>query len=250
MKRYFVKLAFRGTAFHGWQIQKNAITVQQLLNNAFSLLLRENIKLTGCGRTDAGVHAWQFFAHFESEKVLDEKEREQLVFKLNNYLPQDVVIHSVFPVEDHVNARFTATSRTYQYVLTRNKDPFMEGFSHYVYGPIHVEAMNQAALLLTGKHDFTSFSRVDTQTRTNLCTVSHAFWKERDNLLVFTICADRFLRNMVRAVVGTLLDVGVGKMDAGDVEKILASKNRSNAGDSVPACGLFLIEVTYPFPIL
>lgn len=247
MSRYFVKLAYDGTAYHGWQVQKNAVSVQQVLNDAFSLLLREKIRLTGCGRTDAGVHAWQFYAHFDCLQHISEEKAGNLVFKLNSYLPEDIVIHSIFPVDKDINARFTATSRTYQYIITRAKDPFLKGYSHYIYGPVDIQAMNQAAALLVGRHDFTSFSKVDTQARTNLCTVTHAFWKERDNLLIFTIRSDRFLRNMVRAIVGTLIEAGTGKIKPEEVWSVLESKNRSNAGDSVPAGGLFLIDITYPF---
>jgi len=243
--RYFIEFAFEGTRYHGWQIQKNTRTVQQVLNEACSLLLREPVKLTGCGRTDTGVHARQFFAHFEITREIPAEEREKLVYKLNSFLDSDIAVYNLFPVKPRVHARFSALARTYRYVISRNKDPFRVDRAYYLYGELDVERMNQGAEFLLSVSDFTSFSKVSTDTRTNICRVSAAAWEESGTELVFTIRADRFLRNMVRAIVGTLVDLGTGRITYDGFRQIVASKNRSDAGESVPACGLFLEEVSY-----
>ncbi|MFH1161213.1 MAG: tRNA pseudouridine(38-40) synthase TruA [bacterium] len=245
MNRYFVKLAFDGTNYHGWQIQQNARTVQQALNDAFSLILREPVRLTGCGRTDTGVHASEFFAHVDLARSLSEEERTKLVFKLNGYLDEDLVIHSIFPVKPRLHARFSAKQRTYQYRITRTKNPFLTKYSYYLYGYLDVELMNKGAEFLLSVTDFTSFSKVNSDTKTNICKVFSARWEPCEHELVFTIRADRFLRNMVRAIVGTLLELGSGKITFDEFRQIVHSHNRSNAGDSVPAAGLFLVEVVY-----
>lgn len=246
VNRYFVKLAFDGTNYHGWQIQRNARTVQQVLDDAFSMILREPVRLTGCGRTDTGVHAVEFFAHFDLEKTLSEEERTTLVFKLNGYLDDDLVIRSVFPVKPRMHARFSARHRTYEYRITRTKNPFLTRYTYYLYGPLDVELMNQGAKFLLGITDFTSFSKVSKETKTNICKVFIARWEIYEGELVFTIRANRFLRNMVRAIVGTLLELGSGKITFEEFRQVVFSHNRSNAGDSVPAAGLFLVEVVYP----
>jgi tRNA pseudouridine38-40 synthase len=247
MSRYFVKLSFDGTRYHGWQTQPNATTVQEVLNKAFSMMLRTPMKLTGCGRTDTGVHASEYYAHFDSEKSLDSEHLERLAFKLNGYLDDDIAIHSIFPVNPKIHSRFSAVSRTYRYVITTVKDPFLVNRAYYLYGKIEVDRMNEAATWLKHVDDFTSFSKVDTDTKTNICRVTHAEWTWEGECLVFTITADRFLRNMVRAIVGTLIDLGTGKTDMNEFRQITAGKNRSDAGDSVPASGLFLTAVVYPF---
>ncbi|MFH1297633.1 MAG: tRNA pseudouridine(38-40) synthase TruA [Bacteroidota bacterium] len=244
--RYFIKLAFDGTRYHGWQIQQNARTVQQVLNDACSMVLREPVKLTGCGRTDTGVHAREFYAHFEIALQPAEEELQKLVNQLNSFLDSDIVVYDIFPVKPRIHARFSAMSRTYQYVLTRCKDPFLVHYSYYHYGVLDVNRMNRGADFLLSISDFTSFSKVNNDTKTNICRVSCAKWEQTGDQLVFTIRADRFLRNMVRAIVGTLLELGAGKITFDEFRQIVASKNRSGAGESVPACGLFLVAVDYP----
>lgn len=244
--RYFIRLAFDGTGYHGWQVQRNAHTVQQVLTDACSLILREPVKLTGCGRTDAGVHAQEFFAHFEFLKQLDPAECQKLVYQLNGYLGSDVVIYDLFQVNPRDHARFSASARTYHYRITRKKDPFRVNFTYYYTGKLDVALMNRGAEFLLTISDFTSFSKVNTDTKTNICRVVYAAWEERGDELVFVIRADRFLRNMVRAVVGTLMSLGSGKITFDEFRQIVANKNRSDAGESVPASGLFLVSVDYP----
>jgi len=210
------------------------------------MMLRETVSLTGCGRTDTGVHARDFFAHFEIGQELPEDTCKDLVFKLNNYLDADLVIYDIFPVKPRVHARFSAQARTYRYVITRFKNPFITCYSHFHYGPVDLELMNQGAEFLLSVSDFTSFSKVHTETKTNICRVTFAKWETDGDKLVFTIRADRFLRNMVRAIVGTLLELGMEKITFDDFRKIIASKDRCDAGESVPACGLFLVKVEYP----
>ncbi|MFC2101782.1 tRNA pseudouridine(38-40) synthase TruA [Bacteroidota bacterium] len=244
--RYFIQLAYDGTHYHGWQIQRNARTVQQVLGDACSLILREPVKLTGCGRTDTGVHARQFFAHFELLRWMDETECRKLVYQLNGLLDSDIAVYDIYPVKPKIHARFSATTRTYTYTISRTKDPFQVNYSTYLFGEIGIEMMNQGAEFLLSVNDFTSFSKVNTDTKTNICRVKRAWWTESGDKLVFTISADRFLRNMVRAIVGTLLELGTGKMTFDEFRQIVAGKNRSDAGESVPAKGLFLVAVEYP----
>lgn len=246
MNRYFVRLSYDGTAYHGWQTQPNARSVQQVLSEAFSLILRKEIKVTGCGRTDTGVHALVFYAHFDLEETLDERYCSRLAFKLNRFLNDDIAIHRIFPVRPNLHSRFSARRRTYRYILTTQKDPFLVNRAYYRYGDLNLPLMNEAAGWLTTVKDFTSFSKVDSDTRTNLCHVTHAAWKEEEGSFIFTITADRFLRNMVRAIVGTLVDLGTGKITLQQFKTITGAKNRCDAGDSVPACGLYLAEVEYP----
>ncbi len=244
--RYFIRLSFNGSAFHGWQRQPNGRSVQQTLEEALSLLLREPIGVTGAGRTDAGVHASCYFAHFESERVHTKEEMHALVFKLNAFLTKDIAIDDIFPVGPADHARFSAISRTYQYFVVRRKEPFRYQFSHYVYGEIDVESMNLASRFLLDVNDFTSFSKVDTDTKNNLCSIQDCRWDESDHSLIFTITANRFLRNMVRAITGTMLDLGRRRMTMDDFRRIVEEKNRSAAGESAPARGLFLTTVRYP----
>ena len=210
------------------------------------MMMREEISVTGCGRTDTGVHAKEFFAHFETNQELTKEFCKELVFKLNGFLDTDLVIHDILPVKPRVHARFSAQSRTYQYVITRIKNPFITYYSHFHYGMVNLELMNKGAEFLLSVSDFTSFSKVHSETKTNICRVTEAKWEATEDLLVFTIQADRFLRNMVRAIVGTLLELGMEKITFDEFRKIIASKNRSDAGESVPASGLFLIRVEYP----
>lgn len=246
MNRYFLKLSYNGKRYHGWQCQKNSNTVQQTLNDALTMMLRYPVNLTGAGRTDTGVHALEYYAHFDAENEITSPELEKLIFRLNSYLPKDIVLYDIFPVTSKIHARYTAISRTYQYYISVCKNPFRYEFAHYRFGKIDLKLMNLGGEVLTQYSDFTSFSKVDTDTKTNICKVYSASWEMVDQELVFTIKADRFLRNMVRAIVGTLLELGTGKLSLEDLKKIIESKNRSEAGDSVPACGLYLVNIEYP----
>lgn len=243
-QRYFLELAYQGTHYHGWQVQPNAITVQQVLNQALSTILQETINVVGCGRTDTGVHASHFVAHFDSRNC-ELEAWKNFVFKLNCLLPQDVAVHKLYAVSADANSRFDATSRTYQYFINTVKDPFRQAFAARMYFDFDVEAMNQASQLLLQHIDFTSFSKLHTDAFTNNCKVTQAFWEKKGSELVFTITADRFLRNMVRAIVGTLLEVGKGKLSTGAFNEIILAKDRGRAGISVPAQGLFLVKVGY-----
>ena len=244
--RYFIKLAFNGKNYHGWQMQDNALTIQSVINDALSKLLEEEINVTGCGRTDTGVHAKEFYAHFDINKILNKNDRENIVFKLNNFLDDSIVIFNIIHVKPDSHARFDAISRTYQYFISRQKDPFDNDFSYYVYGDINIDLMNEGAKILYEYEDLTSFSKLHSDVKTNNCKVLYAKWAENEDKLIFTITADRFLRNMVRAIVGTLLDIGKKKISLKDFRKIIESKNRSDAGYSVPAKGLFLTKIEYP----
>jgi tRNA pseudouridine38-40 synthase len=245
--RYFIKLSFKGTNYHGWQIQPNANTIQQILNEDLSLLLGEDIMVTGCGRTDAGVHARVFYAHFDGSG--EAMEDPDFLFRINGKLPGDIAIHKVLPVMKDAHARFDALSRTYEYHISRMKDVFNSEFSHYLYGELDHSSMQQAGEMLKETTDFTSFSKVDTDTKTNDCRVQMARWDISRGRLIFTIQADRFLRNMVRAIVGTMLDIGFRRINLNDFREIIESRNRSDAGPSVPARGLFLTDVQYPADI-
>jgi len=244
--RYFIRLSFDGTGFHGWQAQRNAVSVQKILADAISMIVREEVMLTGCGRTDTGVHAHEYFAHMDLSQELNKTQRDKLAFKLNSYLGDDVAIQAIFPVRQNAHARFSAVRRTYKYFITRVKNPFLRNYSHYIYGPIDIDQMNKGADLIMQFSDFTSFTKVDSDSKTRICHINEAGWENDGDLLVFTISADRFLRNMVRAIVGTLLDLGAGKMSLRDLKLVIEAKNRSDAGESVPAGGLFLEHIEYP----
>ena len=246
MPRYFLKLSYRGTAYHGWQIQENAHTVQAEMNEKISTLCEEPVNVTGCGRTDTGVHARIFFLHFDLLQPLAFTPQD-FVFRLNTFLPEDIAIFGIWEVPPETQARFDAVSRTYRYYISRQKDPFKQGTTLTFMGRLNVEAMKQAADYLLEYEDFTSFSKLHTQTATNLCRLTEVRWEQTENQLVFTITADRFLRNMVRAIVGTLLEIGKGKLKPEDMKSIIEAKDRGKAGYSVPAQGLFLEEVRYPF---
>ena len=240
--RLFIELAFNGNNFHGWQIQPNANTIQAELNKALSVILKDVISVVGAGRTDAGVHAKQMFAHFDFE---GDFETEILLTKLNGFLPNEISVHQIFKVNDNTHARFDAVSRTYQYYITNERNPFNKNvYLHYQ--RLDVDAMNLACKYLLGKQDFTSFSKLHTQTYTNDCNVIIANWQQKENELLFTIKADRFLRNMVRAIVGTLLEVGEGRIAPERMKKIIAKKDRNEAGVSVPAHALFIAKIEYP----
>jgi len=241
--RYFIQLSYFGKAYHGWQNQPNAITVQEVLEKALSTLLREKVEVVGAGRTDAGVHATEMFAHFDFDAIQDV---EELVYRLNAFLPEDISVQRISVVLPEAHARFDAEERTYEYWVIQQKNPFYTNFAHLVEHPLNIDAMNQSAQFLLYHEDFECFSKSNTDVKTFICNVRKAFWEEREAKLVFTISADRFLRNMVRAVVGTLLDVGLGKMKPEEIKAILNSKNRSKAGVSVPAKGVYLTKVSYP----
>ncbi len=246
MRRYFLNIAYNGTGYHGWQVQNNAPTIQEEINKALQLLLKDpSINVVGCGRTDTGVHAKRFYLHFDTSNMPG--EFDDLIYKLNKFLPEGIVVYEILPVDDDAHARFDATHRTYQYYIHLQKNPFKTNQSYYWYGHLNVEAMNEAALALKDYEDFTSFSRLHTQVKTNNCTVEDAAWQGGAATLTFTITANRFLRNMVRAIVGTMLEVGKGKMTIDEFRSVIESKDRSKAGQSAPACGLYLVNVKYPY---
>lgn len=240
--RYFIELSYNGKNYHGWQIQPDAISVQEKINNALSTVYQKDIQIVGAGRTDTGVHASQMFAHFDIDKLID----DNLEFKLNSILPNDIFIKAIFLVDDEKHARFDALSRSYEYKIWLGRNPFLLDFSWQIHSQKpNVTLMNEAAKLLLDYEDFESFSKVKTNVHTFNCNITEAFWIQNDNQLTFHISANRFLRNMVRAIVGTLLDVGLEKISISDFKNIIESKNRSNAGLSVPAKGLFLTQIKY-----
>lgn len=254
--RYFIHLSYDGTAYHGWQIQPNGNSVQETLQGALSLVLRTEVAVTGAGRTDAGVHAAMMVAHFDIDGALPlppvipertQTPEEYLVYRLNGVLPHDIAVHQIHAVSDDLHARFSATARTYYYYVHLRKSPFLRDRSWRLVTTPDFDAMNSAAAVLTECDDFTSFSKVNTDTKTNICHVSSARWVQlSDYEWRFEITADRFLRNMVRAIVGTLMEVGRGSLSVEDFRGVIAKKSRSAAGDSVPARGLFLQKVEYP----
>ena len=240
--RFFIELSYKGTNYHGWQIQPNANTVQAEINKALSTILNAKIEVMGAGRTDTGVHAKQMYAHFDYNTSFDVPK---MIMKLNSFLPNDIAIHAIFQVDDEVSSRFDAISRTYEYHIVQHKSPFASD-AYYLHKKLDVDAMNLASKHLLGKQDFSSFSKANTQTFTNNCNVIFAKWEWENDELIFSIKSDRFLRNMVRAIVGTLLEVGIGKVKADDVKEIIKAKDRGEAGTSAPGNALFLIKVEYP----
>lgn len=241
--RYFVWFGYDGAAYHGWQIQPNGNSVQEELQKGLSTLLREEISVTGAGRTDAGVHARVMVAHFDTEKTLDCR---QLAYKLNRLLPQDIAVDRVEQVSDDLHARFSATSRTYHYYIHTRKDPFRRAYSCEMHYDLDFAKMNEAGRILTTYEDFGAFCKAHSDVKTTLCQVTKAEWiQTSDSSWYFEITANRFLRNMVRAVVGTLIDVGRGKLTLDDFRKVIEGKQRSEAGESMPANALFLEEIVY-----
>jgi tRNA pseudouridine38-40 synthase len=243
--RYFIFISYKGTYYHGWQIQPNSVTVQKVLDNALSVVLSEKIFTVGAGRTDTGVHAVFFCAHFDSLSS-DLSSTRNLIFRLNRYLPEDISVNSIRKVLPDANARYSAISRTYNYNISRVKDPFSDNSSWYLHGEIDIAVMNKACKLLLNHSDFTSFSKLHSNTKTNICKIYSVDWEEADNHLVFTIKADRFLRDMVRAIVGTMIDIGFGKLNLKEFEEIIIAKDRCRAGKSAPAKGLYLADIEYP----
>lgn len=243
--RYFIHLAYKGTHYHGWQIQPNSITVQEVVNKALTLLLGEPIETIGAGRTDTGVHASSFYAHFDSVRKNIHLEAN-IIYKLNSVLPSDIVVYQIYSMPQTAHARFDAMSRTYMYRINQQKDPFNQEITTYFNKPLNINLMNEAALTIMEYTDFTSFSKLHTDVKTNNCIVYNALWVKVGTELQFTITADRFLRNMVRAIVGTLLQVGLQKITVTQLRLIIEQKNRSDAGASVDAKGLHLTNVEYP----
>ena len=242
--RYFIKFAYNGKNYFGFQIQPDAISVQETLDKALSLLLKEKIEIVGAGRTDSGVHAKEMFAHFDCQNELD---ANYWVKKLNSYLPKDIVIFDLIQVKEDAHARFDATSRTYEYYIHTFKDVFNQEGSWYFSKKLDLQAMNKACELLFQHTDFECFSKVNTDVHTFNCKITEAYWKENNAEFIFTITADRFLRNMVRAIVGTMINIGLGKISFEEFNTIILSKNRSKAGFSVPAHGLYLVKIDYPY---
>ena len=242
--RYCIEFSYLGKNYFGYQIQPHEISVQEVLENALSTILREEIKITGAGRTDTGVHAKKIFAHFDTEKNLG----ENLIFQLNSFLPQDIAIKRIFPVRENFHARFDAAFRTYEYYIDLEKNPFTQDSSWQIWKrDLDVNRMNAACEILLTYEDFTSFSKLHTNTKTNNCKIYKAFWEQNGSQLKFTISADRFLRNMVRAIVGTMVEIGNGKLEPQDLQRIIEDKNRNSAGTSAPPQGLFLVDVGYDF---
>lgn len=241
--RYFIEFAYLGTNYSGWQIQPHNLTVQERLEKAFSTLLKQKIEITGSSRTDSGVHAQQQFAHFDVDFEIT--DTSQLVYRLNKMLPADVAIRKIFRVNTDYHSRFEASSRRYEYRIARRKDPFQSAYSYHFEAVLDVKQMNECCEILLKHIDFECFSKVHTQVFTFNCNILEAFWEEQEHLLIFHIKANRFLRGMVRAIVGTLLEVGLGRMNAEEFEAVILSKNRQKAGRAVPAHGLFLMEVNY-----
>lgn len=244
MFRYFIELQYNGKNFHGWQIQPNAITVQEVIEKALNIFIGSPTAATGCGRTDAGVHAKYFVAHFDTKNKIE--NLKNLVYKLNRYLSDDIRIIDIYQVRTDAHARFDALSRTYKYYITTAKNPFGVETEWYQYGKFNIDLMNKACKILFEYKDFTSFSKLHTQTKTNNCKIIEANWTQEGEKLIFTITADRFLRDMVRAITGTMMLIGRETISLNDFRNIIEVKNRQAAGQSVPAHALFLEDVEYP----
>ena len=241
--RYFLEISYNGSTFHGWQIQPNAITVQETIENALGNLLKEEIKIVGAGRTDTGVHAKHMCAHFDYKNIFD---LDDLKNNLNSFLNQEICIKDLYKVKDDAHARFSAISREYKYYIALTKNVFSYKTSHFVYQDLNIKKMNEAISIIKEYEDFEAFSKSNTDVKTFLCNIMSFSLTEDNNLLIFKIKANRFLRNMVRAIVGTVLEVGLGKISLGEVHNIIQSKDRSQAGPSMPAHALFLTNIEYP----
>lgn len=244
MPRYFITLAYNGKNYVGWQVQPNGTGVQEVLQGALSTILRDKVEVVGAGRTDSGVHARKMIAHFDWEEA--DFSSDNLLRKLNNFLPKDISISSIREVRPDAHARFSAISRTYRYYVTTVKDPFRHEFTYRVRYHLNIQMMNALCSVIQQYRDFTSFSKLHTDVKTNNCKIEYAGWDRVGEEYVFTIKADRFLRNMVRAIVGTLLEAGRGRLDERGLRRVIEAKNRSVAGDSVPGNALFLEDVSYP----
>lgn len=244
MHRYFVNISYSGKGYVGWQIQPNGITIQEVLQNALSTILRQKIDIVGAGRTDTGVHAQQMFAHFDINNKLDDSV--ELARRLNNLLPKDISVQGIHEVDNDAHSRFSALSRTYKYFITTKKDPFLFEYKYRVFFKPDIDKMNAMCEVFKEYNDFTSFSKLHSAAKTNVCHIYEAYWLQEGDDFVFTIKANRFLRNMVRAIVGTMLRIGKGALDEEGLRQIFDSKDRHSAGDSAPAHGLFLFNVEYP----
>jgi tRNA pseudouridine38-40 synthase len=245
MNRYFIQLAYDGSDYYGWQIQPNRKTVQEVLEHALSTLLKSRISVTGAGRTDTGVHASYFIAHFDSSSGVFDPASDRFIFKLNRFLPGDITVYKIYQVPDDKHARFSARFRSYEYHVSSLKPVFNRNYCHHVYGELNLEAINSCCKVILETTDFTSFAKLHSDVKTNNCNVTKAQWKITDRGYIFEICADRFLRNMVRSITGTLLDVGMGKLDLNGFKEIVEARDRGRAGSSVPAKGLFLVDIGY-----
>ena len=241
--RYFLELSYRGTPFHGWQRQPNAISVQETVEDCLSKILSREIRITGAGRTDTGVHASRMFAHFDVEEELDV---DQLCYRLDRFLPADILCRRIFPVQEEFHARYSATFREYKYYISLGKDPFRQDSAWMYFGDLDLEKMNRGAAILMEYSDFECFSKVHTEVNHFHCQMSYSEWEQNRHILCYTLRADRFLRNMVRAIVGTLVLMGANKLDEIELRRILDSRDRSMAGESAPPQGLFLVDVGYP----
>mgnify|MGYP001193345475 FL=1 len=242
--RYLLELSFYGANYHGWQIQPSSVSVQETIENCLSTILNKKINIVGAGRTDTGVHASYFCAHFDYDQII--KDKSNLIYKLNSFLPKDISINRIYKVKDDFHARFDALSRTYHYKINTFKNPFLLKNSYYLKKNIDFNKMNLAALTLYNYKNFKSFSKSNTDVHTFDCNIIDAKWSSMENHWVFEISANRFLRNMVRAIVGTLIEIGEGKYDISHMETVILSKNREEAGYSVPAHGLSLTNIVYP----
>ena len=243
-KRFFIYFSYKGTAYHGWQIQPNGISVQEVLTKALCTILRTELEIVGAGRTDTGVHARLMVAHFDLETELPVEF--DLAAKLNSLLPKDIAIFKIVEVQPEAHARFNATARRYEYHIVTGKNVFKNELAAREHNRLDFEAMNKAAKTLLNYSDFTSFSKVHSDAKTNICKITHAEWTQHDDEWVFSIQADRFLRNMVRAIVGTLFEVGRHKMSIDEFKAVIEAQNRCKAGTSVPAHGLYLVDIQYP----
>lgn len=246
MNRYFIEISYLGKAYSGWQIQENANTIQAEIERALHTILRKPISVLGAGRTDAGVHALSFVAHFDWDGNLDLPPENNLLYTLNQVLPLDISVNSLRKVHNDAHARFSALWRTYQYNISNRKNPFTTDTAWLIRYPLDIELMQQASQMLLEVSDFASFCKLGSDIKTTHCTVVRAHWESTAEGLTFTIRANRFLRDMVRAVVGTLVDVGRGKISLQEFAQIIEQKDRRAAGISVPACGLMLMEIEYP----
>lgn len=244
--RYFIELSYNGTNYHGWQTQKNSTSIQSVINDVLSLKLKEEINVTGAGRTDTGVHAKYFIAHFDT-KSSGIEANEKILFSLNKLLPTDIAIHKIIKVHKDAHSRFDATSRTYEYHIINQKSPFETNTAYFYLKRLNIGKMNEAAEILISYNDFASFCKLHSDNKTTICKIYKAIWIDLGGKLIFTIKADRFLRNMVRAITGTLIDIGLGKIDMEKFKQIIELKNRKEAGRSVPAKGLFLTDIEYPY---
>lgn len=241
--RFFFEISYNGTHYHGWQSQKNAVGVQQVVEEVFSKLFRKKIEIVASGRTDTGVHCVRQFFHADFDHELD---YPLVLLKLNSFLPKSIAINSIQKVKSDAHARYSAVERAYEYRITRVKNPFYHDYAYHFFKEINIQTMNEAAALLVGEQDFQCFSKVKTDVNHFICDLKTARWNQKGDLLVFTIVANRFLRGMVRAIVGSLLDVGSGKTSVQEFQQIIESRDRKRAGMNVPPCGLYLFNVKYP----